>query len=255
MLIGYEERIKAFKNLAKSGNLGQSYLFFGDHGVGKSSFAKSLGYFLEFGDFEIGGRSLVNMRVFRPNEKNVIGIGEAMNVRHFLWETPLGGGRRFAIIDNAETLTPEAQGAMLKIVEEPPTKALLVFVTYDAEALFPPLLSRLTKIYFPRLPRKTVGEILMKDYKVPAEEAERLAAESFGSLGRALETHYLGQKTAAEPDLTSEIEEEILALRQSNLKKNAPKIGFLLNKLTLLKRYNLNENLARRAIVYEIQKL
>lgn len=254
MLFGYEEKTRVFRQLVASGNLGQSYLFFGDRGVGKASFAESLGNFLEFGDFEIGNKPLVDTRIFKPNERDVIGIGEALEVRHFLWETPLGGGRRFAIVDGAETMTPEAQGAMLKIVEEPPTKALLVLVTYDAEAIFPPLLSRLTKIYFPRLPKKTVGEILEKHYKVPAERAKRFGAESFGSLGRALDL-FRGRSTAAEPDLVHDIEEEIIALRQSNLRKNAKKISLLLGKLSLLKRYNLNENLARRAIAYEIQKL
>jgi len=246
-LFGHEERTRAFQKLIKENKLGQAYLFYGDRGVGKGTFAKSLAYALESGKFEISIGPLLDASfVLKEEDKNSIGIDRILEVRKFLWQKPLKSPRRIAIIDNAEELTPEAQGALLKIVEEPPQHALLVFVAHDPQVLIPPLLSRLAKVYFPRLSKSGVAGILKEKYGESEKRARDISATSFGRIGYALEL--LKPDSGKEENLEDFLEKSILKLRRENLKKNTSLLAWLLDRETLVKRYNLNVNLQRKAV-------
>lgn len=251
MLFGHSDKIKVFKELVDGGYLSHAYLFFGDAQIGKSHFAKLLAYYLEFGKFEEVSDLLIDAAWFLPDEKGTIGIGAVRDVKKFLWQTPLRSPRRLAVIDGAEALTPEAQSALLKIVEEPPPHALLIFIAHDLQVLFPPLLSRLSKIYFPRLSKKEVEEILVGHYKVSVANAKAVALRSFGRMGRALKLLERSGKEAAD-GLEAELEQKIIDLRGRDIFKNSKKLVWLLDREMLLKRFNLNQNLQRKAVEYQI---
>ncbi|MGC9603350.1 MAG: AAA family ATPase [Minisyncoccia bacterium] len=245
-LFGHEERTRAFQKLIRENKLGQAYLFYGDRGVGKGTFARLLAYALENGKFEVATEPLLDASfVLKGEEKNSIGIEKILEVRKFLWQKPLKSPRRLAVIDNAEELTPEAQGALLKIVEEPPEHALLIFVAHDPQVLIPPLLSRFAKVYFPRLSKNEVAKILKEKYGESEKKARDIAAASFGRIGYALELLKLDPK--GEDDLEDFLERSILKLWRENLEKNASLLSWLLDRETLVKRYNLNMNLQRKA--------
>ena len=182
MIFGHEDKVDIFKDLVANKKLRHAYLFYGDDSIGKFLFAKHLAHFLEFGKFEISNQTLLDTQIFEPNEKNSIGIEEAREIKRFLSETPLVSPRRLAIIDRVDTFTPEAQTSLLKIVEVPPLSALIIFITYDPQVLFPPLLSRLNKIYFRRLSKENLKNILQNHFEIPFKKAEALADQSFGRL-------------------------------------------------------------------------
>lgn len=260
-IFGHEDKIELFKKLIREGNLGHAYLFYGDSEIGKFLFAKSLANFLAApislgraspNFFEVGREgTLLDSRVFTPNEKNSIGIEEARELKSFLWQTPLVSEKRLAIINDCHLLTPEAGGAMLKIAEEPPKHGTLIFITHAPQALFPPLLSRFAKVYFKRMPKERIKSLLADIYKIPLQKAEVIAINSFGRIGRAINL-LKGENANEKMNLESEIEEEILALSRKNLIKNAEALSWLLERESLLKRYNLNQNLQKKAMDYEI---
>lgn len=250
MLFGYDDKIKAFSKLIKENRLSQSYLFYGDEGIGKNTFAKLLAYALETRKFSAEGdtATLIDaLFVERDQEESSLGIERILEVKRFLWQKPLKSRYRLAVINNAEDLTPEAQGALLKIVEEPPTHALLVFITHDSQVFLPPLLSRLMKVYFPRLSKAEIAKVLSDQYKVNKEKACDIAERSFGRLGLALKLMD-GKAENNEEDLEKFLENKILKLRRENLEKNAPLLAWLLDRETSVKRYNLNMNLQKRAV-------
>src|SRR3989344_612256 len=113
-LFGYEDKIISFKRLIKEDRLGQSYLFYGDEGIGKNSFAKLLACALETGKFEISPETLLDTSfVAKDEEENSLGIEKVLEVKRFLWQSPLKSRYRLAVVNDAEELTPEAQGALL----------------------------------------------------------------------------------------------------------------------------------------------
>ena len=156
--------------------------------------------------------------------------------------------KRTVIVRNAEALTPEAQAACLKIVEEPPASALIIFTAASPEALFPPLASRLLKIYFPRMGRATLAEALSSHYGASALEAERIATESHGRIGLALKLLKGKKKKAA--GLSESVAEEISSLRNADLSGNAKLLSRLLRLEEQLARYNLNERIQEKAFRY-----
>jgi MoxR-like ATPase len=246
-LFGYKNKIGSFTKLIKEKRLSQAYLFYGDRGIGKSIFAKLLSYALETGKFETAIEPLLDASfIVRGPEENSLGIEKILEVKRFLWQKPLKSQYRLAVINNAEDLTPEAQGALLKIVEEPPAHALIIFITHDSQTLLPPLLSRLMKIYFPRLPKAEIAKVLSENHGVNKGRAREVADRSFGRLGRALDL-LKGKPEFSEDDLESFLEDKILKLRGENLKKNAEVLNWLLDRETLVKRYNLNMNLQKKA--------
>jgi DNA polymerase-3 subunit delta' len=247
-LFGYEDKIRSFKRLIKEDRLGQSYLFYGDEGIGKNSFAKLLACALETGKFETTPETLLDVSfVAKDEEENSLGIEKVLELKRFLWQSPLKSRYRLAVVNDAEELTPEAQGALLKIVEEPPAHGLIVFIAHDENVLLPPLASRLTKIYFPRLSKAEITGILKEHYGAAKGKAEETAELSFGRLGLALRI-LDGKKEKKEESLEDILENKILKLRREGLRKNAKTLAWLLDREMSVKRYNLNMNLQKKAV-------
>jgi len=252
MLYGLERKIDDFKKAIKENKLRQSYLFFGEPQLGKFTFAASLVNFLESGEFAppTGGRPLIDAEFFRPDEAGSIGIEAVRQLKKFLYQRPFLSRRRSAVFDSAESLTPEAQNALLKIIEEPPSFSLIIFIAPEASVFFPTLASRFTKIYFSRLSQKLIEKFLKENFKIDSVRASLIAQQSFGRIGRAIEimnqdTRYKIQDTR--DNIGGYLEELILSLRK-NLFKNSSKLNWLLEREELLKRYNLNQKLQYRAI-------
>ncbi len=253
MLFGHEDKIAAFKKIINEERLRHAYLFYGDAQIGKFSFAKLLGYLLEFGKFEIMKEPLVDTQVFFPDERGTIGIDSVREIKSFLWQTPFRSPKRLAIIDDSQALTPQAQSAMLKIVEEPPKSSVIIFIAANLQILFPPLLSRLAKVYFKRFPEAEIQAILTAHYKLPAAKAKMIAQKSFGRIGRALDI--LNEKvenSLSDNDLEGKIENQILDLRKKDVLQNAGAILWLLEREEAVKRYNVNKNLQKKAIQNKI---
>jgi len=255
MLRGHSHIQESFERLIGEGGLRHAYLFFGDEGIGKSLFAHSLARRIECGSFGETDTPLTDLSVCAISEKGTIGIEEVRALRAFLWQTPFHSPRRTVIVDDAGRMTPEAQGALLKIVEEPPAHGLVILVAHDVSELLPPLVSRTARIHFKRMPREELKDALIDAFGVPPVRAEQIAARSFGSLGRALLLLRGPLPAPAEEDgklvLERDLEAEILARYEEDPIRHAPLIGKLVARAASLKQYNLNPNLQRKAVEYE----
>jgi len=247
-MIGHDAIKKAFEKLVREDALSHAYLFFGDTQIGKASFARGVAMLIERGSFNTHSEQCIDANVFTPNEKGNIGIDEVREIKRFLWQTPFASKKRIAIIDGADALTPEAQGAMLKIVEEPPAHGLIIFITHDPSAILPPLVSRCAKVYFSRLSAQKIEEYLMSEQKVSASRAHAIAAMSHGRVGRALQL--LNKEEALSEGVSHEIASKILALWGEGVVKNSAKLAWLLERESLVARYNVNPNIQKKAVEY-----
>lgn len=75
-----------------------------------------------------------------------IGIGDIREIKKILTLKSAGGGNRLVVIKEADKATPEAQNAMLKILEEPPASTYIVMTVVNPQTLLPTILSRSTII-------------------------------------------------------------------------------------------------------------
>ena len=84
---------------------------------------------------------------------------------------PYEGGRHTVIIQGADKMTPQAQNALLKTLEEPPGDAMLFLVAEKAASLLPTILSRVRLIRFSPLEEADCAQAL-RQLGVAAEEVE-----------------------------------------------------------------------------------
>jgi DNA polymerase-3 subunit delta' len=183
-----EKIIDKLRTKAIAGELSQAYLFFGFNATGKKTFALELGRILEKSAIK-KDQTANDTTVIEPNEKGVIGIEESRKMQSLARQTPTISQYRLIIIDQAHCLTPEAQDALLKIVEELPEKTVCITITDDLLALKESLVSRFQKIYFPPIANQIIEEWLVKEHGVTKKEAKILADTSFGRPGYALKLH------------------------------------------------------------------
>ena len=96
----------------------------------------------------------------------------------------MGRGKVF-IVEQAELMNPAAQNALLKTLEEPAGRALIVLLTDQPSLLLPTVRSRSRVVRFAALEQTAVLRELAKR-KIPAETADQAAQLAGGSLGLAL---------------------------------------------------------------------
>ena len=90
----------------------------------------------------------------------------------------------FIFVD-AHAMREEAQNALLKLVEEPPPHAAIIFVTSNAEGLLYTVRSRCQRVRFFPLKRKIIEHVLRNYYGADSNAARRAASMSQGSINRA----------------------------------------------------------------------
>lgn len=82
-----------------------------------------------------------------------IGIDEIRDLQNRLGLKPFGCSRQVSLILRAENLSVEAQNSLLKTIEEPPGKALIVLTCPEASLLLPTIASRCQIVRLPVLPQ------------------------------------------------------------------------------------------------------
>jgi DNA polymerase III subunit delta' len=124
---------------------------------------------------------------------------------------PFGGKRKIAIIEDGDYLNRrEVANCLLKTLEEPPPRSVLILVGTSEGKQLPTIRSRSQVVRFEPLSRETVGRLLIeKQLVADADEARRLAAQSEGSVSRALEL--------ADPELWQFRDELLIALSREPL--------------------------------------
>jgi DNA polymerase-3 subunit delta' len=123
----------------------------------------------------------------RKRERTEIVIDDVRRVTDFLRRTPAEGGWRVVIVDGAEDLNRNAANALLKVLEEPPPRAVLLLTCAAPGRLLPTIRSRCRRLRLSPLPDAAM-DTLLADYlpEIDADARARLVTLADGSPGRAL---------------------------------------------------------------------
>jgi DNA polymerase-3 subunit delta' len=213
-LRGHDEVVAKFRRALEQGRLASTFLFLGPEGVGKRAFATRLARALlcQRRDAALldpcnqcpgcaqvmAGTHPDLVLVSRPTGKNVIPLGLLKgdepdypvhsSLLFQLALKPMEGGRKVAIIDDADYLNQEGANCLLKTLEEPPPRSVLILIGTSADRQLPTIRSRAQIVRFGALDASIVSELLVEQGIVSdASQASRLAAYSGGSLTRAKE--------------------------------------------------------------------
>lgn len=120
------------------------------------------------------------------SKKTSIRIARARAVIQRANTKPFDARYHVFIFIDAHAMREEAQNALLKLVEEPPPHAVVIFVTPNQEAMLYTIRSRCQRVRFFPLKRPVLERILTAHAGVEASQARRTAALAQGSITRAL---------------------------------------------------------------------
>jgi len=196
---GQDNAVKYLCNCLEKKRIANGYLFAGPDGVGKAltarSFIKSLMCrepdhiqepcgCLSCRKIEKGEHPDVIW--IDPERKRRIKIDEIRKVKDILNLKPFESDSSVCVIADAHLMTVEASNALLKILEEPPGKSLLMLLSDKRELILPTVISRCVEVKFNYLSTETTAAIIQNILDLGDEDADFLARISGGSPGRAM---------------------------------------------------------------------
>ena len=116
-----------------------------------------------------------------------IRVDDVRKVNEFLSKTSFNDGWRVVIVDSADDMNKNAANALLKILEEPPAKTVLLLISHNAGLLLPTIRSRCAKLPLKTLQNSEVATLLRR-YRPNLEEETiaKLVEMCNGSIGRAI---------------------------------------------------------------------
>ncbi len=170
--MNYEKQKKYFENLLQNGSLGHAYLFTGQDAAGKNACVEDVCALLTGKGFE----NNPDLKFISPDtEKDdyKIYIEDIRNLKSFMSLKPYSSEYKLAVIDNADAMTAEAANAMLKILEEPPKKSVLILISSKPGTLPRTILSRCETVVF--LPAK---ELETEEMTKALSELRKVAKQS-----------------------------------------------------------------------------
>ena len=135
-------------------------------------------------------------------------MDEARRLPEFFSQTPAMAPWRVAVIDSADDLNANAANAVLKTLEEPPPRGVLLLVSHAPGRLLDTLRSRCRTLRFAPWSEGALAARLARVHGLAPAEAARLAALARGSPGRAEAL----ARAAAGPDLREEADAVLAAL-------------------------------------------
>ena len=99
---------------------------------------------------------------------------------------PYSSYYKIYIVDEAEKMTVQAQNALLKTIEEPPSYAVIILITTNQEAFLPTILSRCVQMKLKPLKDFTIKSYLTQNLHIAEKDADICAAFARGNLGKAI---------------------------------------------------------------------
>ena len=148
----------------------------------------------------------------KQTEKSTISVDDARKVPEFLSLTPAEGDWRVVIVDAVDQLNVNAANALLKILEEPPERAMLFLVCHQPGGILQTIKSRCRQFKLDAPNAEAFSEILHQIAPhIPSHEYAALYALSYGSPGHAITLHaeegadwYEGWLAAMQPNASPE---------------------------------------------------
>lgn len=224
--MGQQKPIKLLTTLLRNGTIPHALLLSGIDGIGKQLTAMTFAMACNCLDLETGylcedenslhtaqnryagtnpcGSCKSCRKVQSGNHPDIIivepsgpyiKIGQIRALCHTLAMKPLEARLRVVLISDSQAMNSAAGNALLKVLEEPPDRTILMLTARHPSDLFPTILSRCHHIRFNPISRESIVTILIEKEGVHPDDAEIIATMANGSLSKALSMIGLPKKT------------------------------------------------------------
>ena len=145
--------------------------------------------------------------------RTLISIEQVRDVQRETSLLPFEGRYRVIVFETAELFSEEAANSLLKTLEEPPERVLIILLTTDARALLPTIVSRCRLVQLRPAPSAVIAEFLSDRKGVSPDRAREVAGLSSGRVGWAVQA-------AEDPDMLkrmSDVLDEVESVTRSRL--------------------------------------
>ncbi|MAP55666.1 DNA polymerase III subunit delta' [Altibacter sp.] len=120
------------------------------------------------------------------NKQGNINVREAEEIAKRLSLKAYEGGYKVMIIWMADKMNTECANKILKLVEEPPERTVLLLLTEQEEQILATIRSRCQRLHFPLLPEEQIAKALQAKHAVPEKVAKKVSRQAHGDFNKAL---------------------------------------------------------------------
>lgn len=181
-VVGQPEAIAQLAGLAKSeSGIPHCLLFIGPSGCGKTTLARIVRHKLGCADADFCEVNAAENR----------GIDMVRGIQARINQAPMAGKCRVWLIDECHQLTADAQGAFLKLLEEPPAHSYIMLATTDPQKLRKAIQTRATTIKVRDLTERELGKLVQdkaedNGLELDSKVVGKIAEVAEGSARKAL---------------------------------------------------------------------
>ena len=198
-IIGQEQIKEHLQNAISAKKISHAYIINGEKSSGKEFIARVFAMTLQC---EKGGTEpcqechsckqalsdnqpdIIYVSHEKPNTISVDDIRAQIN--NDIAIKPYSSPYKIYIMNEAEKMTPQAQNALLKTIEEPPEYAVIMLLTENADTLLPTINSRCVMLKLRNIKDTLIKKYLMETMQVPDYKADMCTAFAQGNMGRAI---------------------------------------------------------------------
>lgn len=171
MIIGHQKQWDFLKKSIEADKASHAYLFYGPSQIGKKKIAFEFAKYLNCKNldnmpcqncptcYQIEKGNHPDLMIIKPEEKDSISIDQIRELKRRMSFSNSDGGYKVGIIDQAHLMTKEAQSALLKQLEEPKGKTIIILITEYPQNLLSTIVSRCQQLRFWLVPSELINEI------------------------------------------------------------------------------------------------
>lgn len=116
-----------------------------------------------------------------------IRVDDVRTINEFLTKRSADNNWRVVVVDSIDDMNPASANAVLKVLEEPPYKTVIILISHNPNKLLPTIKSRCAKLQLPPLADNHVASLLRRYRPALAEKAVQSLVEiASGSIGKAI---------------------------------------------------------------------
>lgn len=182
-IIGHDDKKAYFKSIIQKHNISHSYIFYGEDGIGKCSFAKELAKEI------LNTKNLESSPDYKyisklEDKKDIVIEQIRKEITSDVYIAPISGKYKVYIIDEAQSLNIASQNALLKTLEEPPKHVIIILICSNINKILTTILSRTNKISFIGVGKESIDSYIKNNLNVSLSQS--VLEYINGSIGKAI---------------------------------------------------------------------